>query len=99
MLRVQWCVLFLCLSEALRVHVFVICLTSIPSLNRLSHQHVLGQHQANPVMVNRGLPTTKEWNEMLDDHKEWGLFLEYEPADPRSDRDLKEGYLAVLTKN
>mmetsp|Transcript_21295 Transcript_21295/g.46214 ORF Transcript_21295/g.46214 Transcript_21295/m.46214 type:complete len:426 (-) Transcript_21295:16-1293(-) len=62
-------------------------------------QHVLGQNQANPVMVKRGLPTTKEWGEMLDDHPEWGLTLEYEPADPRSDREEKEGYLAVLSKN
>jgi len=62
-------------------------------------QHVLGQNQANPVMVKRGLPTTKEWGEMLDDHPEWGFTLEYEPADPRSDREEKEGYLAVLSKN
>ncbi len=50
-------------------------------------------------MVQRGLPTTKEWMEMIDNHREdWALILEYEPADPRSDRDLKEGYLAVLAK-
>lgn len=61
-------------------------------------QHVLGQHQANPVMVKRGLPTTTEWKEMFDSNSEWGLTLEHEPADPRSDRDLNEGYLAVLTK-
>ena len=61
-------------------------------------QHVLGQHQANPVMVSRGLPTAKEWSEMLQEHPEWGLTLEHEPADPRSDGDLKEGYLTVLSK-
>lgn len=61
-------------------------------------QHVIGQHQANPVMVSRGLPTTKEWGDMLTDHPEWGLRLDQEPADPRSDRDLSEGYLAVLSK-
>ncbi|KAL7534952.1 hypothetical protein ACHAWF_005009 [Thalassiosira exigua] len=61
-------------------------------------QHVMGQHQANPVMVKRGLPSGKEWEEMLDQQKQWGLTLELEPADPRSDRDMKEGYLAVLTK-
>lgn len=57
-----------------------------------------GQHQANPVMVKRGLPTTKEWGEILSENNEWGLTLEYEPADPRSDREEKEGYLAVLSK-
>jgi SAM-dependent methyltransferase/ribosome-binding protein aMBF1 (putative translation factor) len=62
-------------------------------------QHVLGQHQANPVLVQRGLPTTKEWNKMIEKQKDdWKLSLEYEPADPRSNRDDKEGYLAVLTK-
>mmetsp|Transcript_773 Transcript_773/g.1816 ORF Transcript_773/g.1816 Transcript_773/m.1816 type:complete len:431 (-) Transcript_773:832-2124(-) len=61
-------------------------------------QHVLGQNQANPVMVKRGLPTEKEWNEMLSDNDEWGFTLEYGPADPRSDREMKEGYLAVLSK-
>lgn len=50
-------------------------------------------------MVQRGLPTANEWAEMIDSHKnEWKLNLEYEPADPRSDRDEKEGYLAVLVK-
>jgi SAM-dependent methyltransferase len=61
-------------------------------------QHVLGQHQANPVMVARGLPTAKEWSEMLEKHTEWGLSFEHKPADPRSDGDLKDGYLAVLSK-
>mmetsp|Transcript_13040 Transcript_13040/g.23567 ORF Transcript_13040/g.23567 Transcript_13040/m.23567 type:complete len:404 (+) Transcript_13040:86-1297(+) len=61
-------------------------------------QHVLGQNIANPVMVKRGLPTAKEWAEMLDDHTEWGLTLDVEPADPSSDREMKEGYLAVLSK-
>lgn len=60
--------------------------------------HVLGQVRANPVMVSRGLPTTKEWVDMLDAHTEWGLTLEVEPADARSDREEKEGYLAVLSK-
>eukprot|EP00804_Cyclotella_cryptica_P028203 CCRYP_011033-RA/>CCRYP_011033-RA protein AED:0.14 eAED:0.06 QI:0/0/0/1/1/1/2/0/407 len=61
--------------------------------------HVLGQRSCNPVMVQRGLPTTKEWLEMIDKHREdWKLILEYEPADPRSDKDEKEGYLAVLAK-
>ena len=61
---------------------------------------MLGQHQSNPVMVQRGLPTTAEWTEMLTKNKEnWKLSLEYEPADPRSDRDENEGYLAVLVKD
>ena len=50
-------------------------------------------------MVQRSLPTTKEWMEMITNHQEdWRLSLEYEPADPRSDRDETEGYLAVLVK-
>lgn len=61
-------------------------------------QHVLGQNRANPVMVKRGLPTTKEWGEMLEERADWGLDLEHEPADPRSDAEEKEGYLAVLSK-
>jgi SAM-dependent methyltransferase len=61
--------------------------------------HVLGQHRANPVMVKRGLPTSKEWVEMLEKHNEWGIALEYGPADPESAQDMKEGYLAVLTKD
>lgn len=61
-------------------------------------QHVLMQHQANPVMVKRGLPTAKEWVAMLNDHTDWGLKLEHAPADPRSDAELKEGYLTVLSK-
>jgi len=60
--------------------------------------HVLGQHRANPVMVNRALPTAKEWASMLDDHTEWGLTLECMPADSMSDREEKEGYLAILCK-
>jgi len=61
-------------------------------------QHVLGQNQANPVMVKRGLPTTTEWTEMINENSDWGLELESEPADPRSSLEEKEGYLAVLTK-
>lgn len=61
-------------------------------------QHVSMQHQANPVMVKRGLPTANEWTAMLNNQTGWGLTLEHEPADPRSDRELKEGYLAVLSK-
>lgn len=62
-------------------------------------EHVLEQHRANPVMVKRGLPSSKEWAEILEKHNEWGLALEYDPADPKSARDMKEGYLAVLTKD
>ena len=61
-------------------------------------QHVLGQNQANPVMVKRGLPTSLEWAEMINGNSDWGLELECEPADPRSSLEEKEGYLAVLTK-
>jgi len=60
--------------------------------------HVLGQNQANPVMVKRGLPTSSDWAEMINENSDWGLELEYEPADPRSSLEEKEGYLAVLSK-
>lgn len=61
--------------------------------------HVLGQVRANPVMVKRGLPTTKQWEEMLAaDGAEWGLELEVTPADPGSNAEEKDGYLAVLVK-
>ena len=50
------------------------------------------------MLLDRGLPTVKEWAEMLETHSEWGLSLDHEPADPRSDGDMKDGYLAVLTK-
>lgn len=49
-------------------------------------------------MVRRGLPTTTEWMEMIRDHDDWKVTLEYEPADQRTERDENEGYLAVLTK-
>ncbi|KAL7471040.1 hypothetical protein ACHAXS_013732 [Conticribra weissflogii] len=61
--------------------------------------HVIGQHQANPVMVRRGLPTAKEWTDLIQKHSDWNVSLEHEPADPRSDGDIKNGYLAVLKKN
>ncbi len=62
-------------------------------------KHVIGQHQANPVMVRRGLPTAKEWTDLIQKHSDWNVSLEHEPADPRSDGDIKDGYLAVLKKN
>jgi 2-polyprenyl-3-methyl-5-hydroxy-6-metoxy-1,4-benzoquinol methylase len=57
--------------------------------------HVMGQHKANPVMVNRGLPESEElalWA------KEMKLELEVEPADAGSEKDEEDGYLAVLRK-
>jgi len=60
--------------------------------------HVIGQHQANPVMVSRGLPTANEWIDLIEKFSDWGLSLEHVPADPRSDGDIKDGYLAVLKK-
>ena len=60
--------------------------------------HVLGQHRANPVLVRRGLPTAQEWEGMVEAHPEWGLALETGPAAPGSDREMEEGYLAVLSK-
>ena len=61
-------------------------------------QHVLGQHKANPVMVKRGLPSAQEWEEMIASGDDLKLELDIEPADPRSKREDREGYLAVLTK-
>ncbi|EJK63070.1 hypothetical protein THAOC_16295 [Thalassiosira oceanica] len=61
-------------------------------------QHVLGQHKANPVMVKRGLPLAQEWKEMIASDSDLKLELDIEPADPRSTREEREGYLAVLTK-
>ncbi|KAL9185353.1 hypothetical protein ACHAXT_003130 [Thalassiosira profunda] len=58
-------------------------------------QHVLGQNQANPILVKRGLPTAAEWSSHSDC---WALTLEHAPADPRSDGDMRDGYLAVLVK-
>jgi len=60
--------------------------------------HVIGQHQANPVMVSRGLPTANEWIDLIEKFSDWGLSLEHVPADPRSDGDIKDGYLAVFKK-
>ena len=61
-------------------------------------QHVLGQHKANPVMVKRGLPSAQEWKEMIAADSDSQLELDIEPADPRSTREEREGYLAVLTR-
>lgn len=61
-------------------------------------QHVNMQHQSNPVMVKRGLPVADEWKEIIDEHSDWGLALEHEPADAMSDTEEKEGYLAILSK-
>jgi len=72
--------------------------------------HVLNQHKANPLLVPRGLPTTselQEWlcggggeNEIDDDDKEneSGPNMKFvvEPAELKSEGEVREGYLAVL---
>jgi 2-polyprenyl-3-methyl-5-hydroxy-6-metoxy-1,4-benzoquinol methylase len=67
--------------------------------------HVAQQHKANPVLVPRGLPTTSELNEWFcggdsddDNNDEKRMELTVAPADPKSEQEIREGYLAVLTK-
>jgi 2-polyprenyl-3-methyl-5-hydroxy-6-metoxy-1,4-benzoquinol methylase len=66
--------------------------------------HVLQQHKSNPMLVPRGLPTAAELEEWLcNDHSnsEGGskMVLTVDPASAKSDREIREGYLAVLTKH
>mmetsp|Transcript_27696 Transcript_27696/g.31648 ORF Transcript_27696/g.31648 Transcript_27696/m.31648 type:complete len:376 (-) Transcript_27696:63-1190(-) len=52
--------------------------------------HVQKQAQANPILVQRGLPTSSELKELE------GLDLVIEPAASKSLDESKDGYLAVL---
>ena len=56
--------------------------------------HVLAQHKANPVLVNRGLP---DGNELSTWAEEMGLQVEVSPAAPASKEDKEEGYFAILS--
>lgn len=63
--------------------------------------HVLNQNKQNPLLVNRGLPTTAELTEWLcgeADPEDGGrtMKLAHEPAEPKSQAETREGYLAVL---
>ena len=54
--------------------------------------HVLKQVESNPVLVQRGLPTSSELEQLPQ------LRLFQEPADAATAREESEGYLAVLEK-
>mmetsp|Transcript_6654 Transcript_6654/g.19147 ORF Transcript_6654/g.19147 Transcript_6654/m.19147 type:complete len:432 (+) Transcript_6654:132-1427(+) len=65
--------------------------------------HVVNQNKQNPLLVPRGLPTSVELREWLccDEEEEDcegkpRMTLVHEPAEPRSQAEVKEGYLAVL---
>lgn len=62
--------------------------------------HVLNQHKQNPLLVPRGLPTQAELEEWLcNGEEETGgpvMKIVHEPAEPRSQDETREGYLAVL---
>ena len=57
------------------------------------NSHVLAQSKANPILVQRGLPTTEEL-EALD----LGLSLVVAPAAAGTPDETRDGYLAVLQK-
>ncbi|KAL3925579.1 MAG: hypothetical protein SGARI_005815 [Bacillariaceae sp.] len=63
--------------------------------------HVAQQHKSNPVLVPRGLPTAVELEEWLcvedDDDNSRQMELIVAPAEAKSQQEIKEGYLAVLT--
>jgi 2-polyprenyl-3-methyl-5-hydroxy-6-metoxy-1,4-benzoquinol methylase len=65
--------------------------------------HVAQQHKSNPVLVPRGLPTMAELQEWFcrgddDDDHEKRMEVTVAPAKSNSQQELREGYLAVLTK-
>mmetsp|Transcript_8128 Transcript_8128/g.16875 ORF Transcript_8128/g.16875 Transcript_8128/m.16875 type:complete len:441 (+) Transcript_8128:51-1373(+) len=59
--------------------------------------HVLKQNRQNPLLVPRGLPTKSDLEEWLCG-EEGGpaMKLIHEPAEPKSEGETREGYLAVL---
>lgn len=59
--------------------------------------HVLNQNKQNPLLVPRGLPTKSELEEWLC-NEEGGPAMKIiqEPAEPKSQAETREGYLAVL---
>lgn len=61
--------------------------------------HVAQQHKSNPVLVPRGLPTSAELQEWLgDDTGDGTMELTVAPAEAKTEQEIREGYLAVLTK-
>jgi SAM-dependent methyltransferase len=65
--------------------------------------HVAQQHKSNPVLVPRGLPTAEELQEWLcssddRDDSNFRMELNVAPAEEKSQQEIMEGYLAVLTK-
>lgn len=59
--------------------------------------HVLNQNKQNPLLVPRGLPTKAELEEWLcGDEGGRAMKLIHEPAEPKSQGETREGYLAVL---
>jgi len=59
--------------------------------------HVLNQNKQNSLLVPRGMPTKAELEEWLCG-EEGGptMKLVHEPAEPKSQGEVREGYLAVL---
>ncbi|KAL3908239.1 MAG: hypothetical protein SGILL_008557 [Bacillariaceae sp.] len=58
--------------------------------------HVAQQHKSNPVLVPRGLPTAAELQDWLCSDNQ--MELSVAPAAAKTQQEIKEGYLAVLTK-
>jgi 2-polyprenyl-3-methyl-5-hydroxy-6-metoxy-1,4-benzoquinol methylase len=59
--------------------------------------HVLNQHKQNSLLVPRGLPTKDELEEWLCGEEGGPVMkLVHEPAQPKSQGEIREGYLAVL---
>jgi len=62
--------------------------------------HVLNQNKKNPLLVPYGLPTSTELKEWLCEDGESAerprMKLVHEPAEPKSQGEVREGYIAVL---
>jgi SAM-dependent methyltransferase len=60
--------------------------------------HVQNQHKQNPLLVPRALPNKAELQEWLcgDEDGKPTMKLVHEPAEPKSQGEVREGYLAVL---
>lgn len=57
--------------------------------------HVMNQNKQNPLLVPRNLPTSNELKEWLCEDGA-SMKLVHEPAEPKSQGEVREGYLAVL---
>jgi 2-polyprenyl-3-methyl-5-hydroxy-6-metoxy-1,4-benzoquinol methylase len=64
--------------------------------------HVAQQHKSNPVLVPRELPSTDELRKWFcggsNENDDKRMELTVAPAQPQSEQEIQEGYLAVLTK-